>query len=69
MNEMRSKNQVNILCRIKLINQKNEARHTTAVWRIGGFSASFDCFVVGSSAVIRFNFCAKNPPLHQATNS
>ena len=34
----------------------------TAVWRNGGFSASYDSFVVGSSAVLRLNFCAKNPP-------
>ena len=40
--------------------------HITAVWRNGGFSASFDRFVVGSSAVLRLNFCAKNPPLRQA---
>jgi hypothetical protein len=38
----------------------------TAVWRNGGFSASYDSFVVGSSAVLRLNFCAKNPPLRQA---
>jgi hypothetical protein len=31
----------------------------TAVWRNGGFSASYDSFVVGSSAVLRLNFCAK----------
>jgi len=30
------------------------------------FSASYDGFVVGSSAVLRLNFCAKNPPLRQA---
>jgi len=41
-------------------------RHITAVWRNGGFSASYDSFVVGSSAVLRLNFCAKNPPLRQA---
>jgi len=34
----------------------------TAVWRNGGCSASYDSFVVGSSAVLRFKFCAKNPP-------
>ena len=39
---------------------------TTAVWRNGGCSASYDSFVVGSSAVLRLNFCAKNPPLRQA---
>ena len=38
----------------------------TAVWRNGGFSASYDSFVVGSSAVLRLIFCAKNPPLRQA---
>ncbi len=35
----------------------------TSVLRNGGFSASYDSFVVGSSAVLRLNFCAKNPPL------
>ena len=43
-----------------------EKRHITAVWRNGGFSASYDSFVVGSSAVLRMNICAKNPPLRQA---
>jgi hypothetical protein len=38
----------------------------TAVWRNGGCSASYDSFVVGPSAVLRLNFCAKNPPLRQA---
>ena len=38
----------------------------TAVWRNGGCSASYDSFVVGSSAVLRLSFCAKNPPLRQA---
>jgi len=38
----------------------------TAVWRNGGFSASYDSFVVGSSSVLRMNICAKNPPLRQA---
>ena len=40
----------------------------TAVWRNGGFSAPYDSFVVGSSAVLRLNFCARNPPLRQAAN-
>jgi hypothetical protein len=47
--------------------QKNNER-TTAVWRNGGFSASYDSFVVGLSVVLRLNFCAKNPPLRQAAN-
>jgi len=34
-------------------------QHITAVWRNGGFSASYDSFVVGSSVVLRLNFCAK----------
>ena len=49
-----------------LCGRKQEAQQVTAVWRNGGFSASFDSFVVGSSAVLRLNFCAKNPPLRQA---
>jgi hypothetical protein len=40
----------------------------TAVWRNGGCSASYDSFVVGSSAVLRLKFCAKYPPLRQAAN-
>ncbi len=39
---------------------------TTAVWRNGGCRASYDSFVVGSSAVLRLNICGKNPPLRQA---
>ena len=31
----------------------------------GGFSASYDSFVVGSSAVLRLNFSAKNSRLWQ----
>ena len=38
----------------------------TAAMRNGGFSASCDSFVVGSSPVLRLNFCAKNPPLRQS---
>jgi hypothetical protein len=45
---------------------EQERQHLTAVWRNGGCSASFDNFVVGSSAVLLLNFCAKNPPLRQA---
>jgi len=47
-------------------NQKEEHQPVTAVWRNGGCSASYDSFVLGSSAVLRLNFCAKNPPLRQA---
>jgi len=43
-----------------------EHQQVTAVWRNGGCSASYDSFVVGSSAALRLNFCAENPPLRQA---
>ena len=48
--------------------RQTERQLVTAVWRNGGFSASYDRFVVGSSAVLRLNLCAKNPPLRQAAN-
>jgi hypothetical protein len=48
--------------------KRQERQPVTAVWRNGGCSASYDSFVVGSSAVLRLNFCAKNPPLRQAAN-
>jgi hypothetical protein len=38
----------------------------TAVLRNGGCNASYDSFGVGLSAVLRLNFCAKNPPLRKA---
>ena len=49
-----------------LLTKDEKAQPITAVWRNGGFGASYDSFVVGSSAVLRLNFCAKNPPLRQA---
>ena len=48
--------------------RKTEGQQLTAVWRNGGFSASYDSLVVGSSEVLRLNFCANNPPLRQAAN-
>jgi len=50
---------------IKMVvtHDRQERQPITAVWRNGGFSASYDSLVVGSSAVLRLNFCAKNPPL------
>ena len=51
-----------------LTHDRQERQPITAVWRNGGFSASYDSFVVGSSAVLRLNFCAKYPPLRQAAN-
>jgi hypothetical protein len=47
---------------------RQEEQQLTAVWRNSGCSASYDSFVVGSSAVLPLNFCAKNPPLRQAAN-
>ena len=47
---------------------EKKGERLTAVWRNGGFSASYDSFVVGSSAVLRVNICAKNPPLRKARN-
>ena len=48
------------------ISSQEKALPPTAVWRNGGCSASYDSFVLGSSAVLRLSFCAKNPPLRQA---
>ena len=48
--------------------ENKNGKRITAVWRNGGFSASYDSFVVSSSAVLRLNFCAKNPPQRQAAN-
>ena len=55
---------------IKMVvtHDRQERQPITAVWRNGGFSASYDSFVVGSSAVLRINICGKNPPLRQAAN-
>jgi len=52
--------------KIDITTDEKNTERLTAVWRNGGFSASYDTFVVGSSAVLRLNFCAKNPPLRQA---
>lgn len=48
--------------------RRTEHQPVTAVWRNGGFRASYESFVVGSSSVLQLNFCAKNPPLRQAAN-
>ena len=53
---------------IAFTTRTTERQLVTAVWRNGGCSASYDSFVVGSSAVLRLNFCAENPPLRQAAN-
>ena len=48
--------------------QRTERQHLTAVWRNGGFSASYDSFLVQQTAVLRINICGENPPLRQAAN-
>jgi hypothetical protein len=40
-----------------------ERQLVTAVWRNGGFSASFDSFVVNQTFVLRMNICGKNRQL------
>jgi hypothetical protein len=45
---------------------RQEGQQLTVIWRNDGLSASYDGFVVNSSAVLRLHFCAKNPPLRQA---
>ena len=45
---------------------RKEHQHLTAVWRNGGFSASYDSFVGQQTVVLRINICGKNPPLRQA---
>ena len=47
---------------------RQERQHLTAVWRNGGFSASYDSFVVKQTVVLRINICGENPPLRQAAN-
>ena len=48
------------------LHRPKKALGITAVWRNGGFSASYVSFVVGSREVLQLNFCAKNLPLRQA---
>jgi len=40
----------------------------TSVLQNGGFSASYDSLVQGSSSVFQLNICAENPPLRKAEN-
>jgi hypothetical protein len=55
---------------IKMVvtNARQERQPITAVWRNGGFSASYDSFVVKLTVVLRINICGINPPLRQAAN-
>lgn len=43
--------------------RKQNTERTTAVWRNGGFSASYDSFVVNQTFVLRMNICGKNRQL------
>ena len=45
-----------------------EGQLITAVWRNGGFSASYDSFVVQQTVVPRMNICGKIRHLRQAAN-
>ena len=47
---------------------RQEGQQLTAVWRNGGFSASYDSFVGKQTVVLRINICGVNPPLRQAAN-
>jgi hypothetical protein len=42
--------------------RKKNTERTTAVWRNGGFSASYDSFVGKQTLVLRINICGKIPP-------
>ena len=46
--------------------RRTEHQPVTAVWRNGGFSASYDSFVGQQTVVLRINICGVNPPLRQA---
>lgn len=46
--------------------QRTEGLLLTAVWRNGGFTASYDSFVGKQTLVLRINICGENPPLRQA---
>lgn len=46
-----------------------EHRQLTTFCRNGECSSSYKSFVVGSSVVLRLNFCAKNSPLPQTPKS
>jgi hypothetical protein len=53
---------------IKMVvtHDRQERQPITAVWRNGGFSASYASFVVKQTVVLRINICGENPPLRQA---
>jgi hypothetical protein len=49
-----------------LLTKDEKAQPITAVWRNGGFGASYDSFVVKQTVVLLMNFSAKNPPPSQS---
>ena len=55
---------------IKMVvtHDRQERQPITAVWRNGGFSASYDSFVVKQTVVLRINICGENRHLRQARN-
>ena len=54
---------------IKMVvtHDRQERQPITAVWRNGGFSASYDSLVGKQTLVLRINICGENPPLRQAS--
>ena len=46
---------------------RQERQPVTAVWRNGGFSASYDTFVVNQKIVLRLKFSAQKRHLRKAT--
>ena len=50
---------------IKMVvtHDRQERQPITAVWRHGGFSASYDSFVVAQTFVLRMDICGKNRQL------
>jgi len=45
---------------------RQERQPITAVWRNGGFSASYERFVGKQTVVLRIKICGENPPLRQS---
>jgi len=50
-------------CNLTRMTEARTANSSLAKWRV---TCSYDSFVLNQSAVLRLNFCAKNPPLRQA---
>ena len=47
--------------------RKTKRQPVTAVWRNGGFSASYDTFVVNQKIVLRLKFSGQKRHLRKAT--